>query len=101
MPSLAAKRVSPHSIRHNTETPITLSHARSIEIPQQQRSEGRQCHQDNQPAPKWLCRSLMMCDDTVFAGIPKECLYVQLTPTARGELIDARARTDNLERWSV
>jgi site-specific recombinase XerD len=54
MPSLAAKRVSPHSIRHNTETPITLSHARSIEIPQQQRSEGRQCHQDNRPAPKWL-----------------------------------------------
>jgi site-specific recombinase XerD len=52
--SLKRKKVSPHVLRHNTETPITLSHARSIEIPQQQRSEGRQCHQDNQPAPKWL-----------------------------------------------
>ena len=28
MPSLAAKRVSPHTIRHNTETSITLSHGR-------------------------------------------------------------------------
>jgi site-specific recombinase XerD len=52
--SLKRKKVSPHVLRHNTETQITLSHARSIEIPQQQRSEGRQCHQDNQPAPKWL-----------------------------------------------
>jgi site-specific recombinase XerD len=53
-PGLRSRRITPHLGRHNTETPITLSHARSIEIPQQQRSEGRQCHQDNQPAPKWL-----------------------------------------------
>jgi len=28
MPSMAPKRISPHSIRHNTETSITLSHGR-------------------------------------------------------------------------
>jgi site-specific recombinase XerD len=50
LPSLTSKRVSPHSIRHNTETSITLSHGRSIQIPLQPQAEGRQCHQNNRPA---------------------------------------------------
>jgi site-specific recombinase XerD len=50
MPSLAAKRISPHTIRHNTETSITLSHGRSIQIPRQLQAEWRQCHPDNRPA---------------------------------------------------
>jgi len=54
VPSLARKRVHPHRFRHNTETPIALSHGRLIEISQQLRTEGRQCHQDNRPVPKWL-----------------------------------------------
>jgi len=100
-PSLLSKRVSPHRFRHNTETSITLSHGRSIEIPQQLRTEGRQCHQDNRPVPNGWCRSQMMCDDTVLAGIPKECVNVKPTPTARGSRSMPGARTDNLERWSV
>src|SRR5262249_43950577 len=38
--------------RHNTETSITLSHGRSIQIPRQLQAEGRQCPQDNRPAPQ-------------------------------------------------
>src|SRR5215472_2668963 len=53
-PSLKQKRVSVHRLRHNTETPITLRHGRSIEIPRQLQSEARNRIRIIGQQSKWL-----------------------------------------------
>jgi site-specific recombinase XerD len=53
-PSLTGKRVTPHTLRHNTESSITLSHGAWEQDSGASAVKGRRCHQDNPPTSNRL-----------------------------------------------